>query len=515
LNISIRNLCYTYESGESETLHDISLDIPQGEFVILTGKSGCGKTTLTRCINGLIPHFYEGEMAGDVLIDKAKTADEPMYELARQVGSVFQDPRSQFFTTSTTDEVAFGCENLAMPPRQINQNIDAEFVRLGIEDLRDRSIFELSSGERQKIAIASICAMNPCIFVLDEPSANLDTDATQVLKETLRLLKSAGHTVVVSEHKLYYLSDLADRVVYMRDGTIDDIWSWEQIEAMSRQEREALGLRAFHIDKALQCSQVTERERNPSPLLEASGLRVAGKKHVILDNLDFSAGGSPNEIVGITGSNGVGKTTLARCLCGLHKKYTGEIRIDGVAMKPAQLRKRVYFVMQDADYQLFTESVKTELRFGHKESPELEAAILRAMDALGLHDRADVHPMTLSGGQKQRLTIACAALSDADVLILDEPTSGLDRENMIALSDLLKDLATKGKLIIVISHDQEFLEECCNRCLQISGYQLIAGIYAPPDNLNAVSPQPRTYRSRSYVFNKSGNCTTQAVISDG
>jgi energy-coupling factor transport system ATP-binding protein len=253
----------------------------------------------------------------------------------------------------------------------------------------------------------------------------------------------------------------------MRDGTIGDIWSREQIEAMPRQERVGFGLRAFHINTALQCGKVTEHERKPTPILEASGLRATLKKHVIFDGLDFSAGGNPNEIVGITGSNGAGKTTLARCLCGLHKKYAGEIRINGAAVKPAQLRKQVYFVMQDADYQLFTEDVKTELRFGHKESPELESAISRTMDALGLHDIAGMHPMTLSGGQKQRLTIACAALSDADVLILDEPTSGLDRENMVALSDLLKDLAAKGKLIIVISHDQEFLEECCNRCFHM------------------------------------------------
>ena len=213
--IKLNNVTFTYRSETGGGIREIDLSIPDGQVVVLCGESGCGKTTLTRLINGLIPHYFEGELSGSVEIDGKNVSVQPLWDTARQAGSVFQNPRSQFFNVDTTSEITFGCENLGMPRADILARLERTVPALKLEKLLDRSIFELSGGEKQKIACASAFMMEPQVFVLDEPSANLDADAILDLREVIAYLKSLGKTIVLSEHRLYYLRGIADRYLYM------------------------------------------------------------------------------------------------------------------------------------------------------------------------------------------------------------------------------------------------------------------------------------------------------------
>ena len=216
--IKLNNVTFTYRSETGGGIREIDLSIPDGQVVVLCGESGCGKTTLTRLINGLIPHYFEGELSGSVEIDGKNVSVQPLWDTARQAGSVFQNPRSQFFNVDTTSEITFGCENLGMPRADILARLERTVPALKLERLLDRSIFELSGGEKQKIACASAFMMEPQVFVLDEPSANLDADAILDLREVIAYLKSLGKTVVLSKHRLYYLRGIADRYLYMSGG---------------------------------------------------------------------------------------------------------------------------------------------------------------------------------------------------------------------------------------------------------------------------------------------------------
>ena len=218
--IEFENVSFSYTGQEHGGLRDINLKISDGECVLFCGRSGCGKTTITRLVNGLIPQFYQGELHGRVLVDGQEISNIPMYQIAAKVGSVFQNPRTQFFNVDTDSEIAFGIENEARPPEKLAERVEQTTEDLHIQKLRNRNIFELSGGEKQKIAFASVYAMNPQIYLLDEPSSNLDMTSIQELKEHLRLIKKQGKTVLIAEHRLYYLMELADRIVYLENGEI-------------------------------------------------------------------------------------------------------------------------------------------------------------------------------------------------------------------------------------------------------------------------------------------------------
>ena len=466
--IELKNVCFTYQGVKDTGLKEINLGIKQGEFILLTGRSGCGKTTLTRLINGLIPHFFPGELTGTVLVNGKDVQKTSTYELAEMVGSVFQDPRSQFFTTNTISEVAFGCENLNLPSAQIDQRVSDAFTAFQIEDLKNRSIFSLSSGEKQKIALASTYAMRPGIYVLDEPSANLDIHATKMLGKLLKTLKDQGATIIVSEHRLYYLMELADRVIYMRDGELLQEWMPKQTLELPERELVEKGLRAFDLDMLTLPEHRLPLPSAPMSAFAAKDISISLSGHSLLQEINFSVASQDRQgIIGITGANGVGKTTLVKCFCGLLKRQHGSVEVDGHILSSRQRTHEMYFVMQDTDYQLFTESVEDELRLGNKNVQELDAKITDALAMLGLSEYRETHPMALSGGQKQRVTIASAAVNPAKILFFDEPTSGLDGENMRSVSQILKALNQKGKLIFIISHDFEFLLNTCERILHL------------------------------------------------
>lgn len=469
--ISWENITFSYEGQEAGGLNQINLTILPGECVLFCGRSGCGKTTMLRLINGLIPEFFSGEMKGTVSLENQDISQLAMYQLAGRVGSVFQNPRTQFFNVDTDGEIAFGIENQALPPKELRQRLEQTTEDLHIQNLRGRNIFELSGGEKQKIAFASVYAMNPEVYLLDEPSSNLDMSAIEELREHLAWIKKQGKTILIAEHRLYYLMDLADRIVYLDQGRICGIYTPEEFLQIPDGERVAMGLRTADLSR-VHPYQISERKmsiRKMSedtmmegiPALELRDVTLRYQKQAIVSQASLKA--FRGEIVAVAGHNGAGKTTFSRALCGLHKGCEGQFLWEGRPMEPKERCKRSYLVMQDVGYQLFAESVEKECVFGLKNPDEKLA--LQTLEDLGLADFRKRHPNTLSGGQKQRLAVAVSMMSGKDILVFDEPTSGLDLEGMTQVAVLLERLAAQGKVIFVVTHDYELVCRACSRVL--------------------------------------------------
>lgn len=462
--IEIKKVNFAYENQPQGCLTDLSLTIPTGQCLLLTGGSGCGKTTITRLINGLIPDFYEGQFSGSVRIDGKEVADWQKDDLAAKVGSVFQNPRSQFFNLDTTGEIAFGCENIGISREEIHRRVAQTARELKIESLLDRDIFSLSGGEKQMISIALAYAMRPDIFVFDEPSANLDIEATGKLRDIIRLLKEQGKTIIIAEHRLYYLKGLVDRVLYLKNGIVLDDWTQTEFESLSPYDLQNRGIRTYDLNTC-----VLEKEQaddNKDISLEISRLTV-GYRHYQPTLAEVSMKATSGEIVAIIGHNGQGKSTFAKCVCGLLKEKSGHVLYQQLRLPYSNRYKFAYLVMQDSGYQLFAESVESELRVSLQKNICDVTKEHEILSLLGLEDKKERHPLGLSGGEKQRLAIAAGVLRGAPVIFLDEPTSGLDYHNMLRVCQILKELRRQGKIIFVITHDYEFLLAACDRIVEI------------------------------------------------
>ncbi|SHI23088.1 energy-coupling factor transport system ATP-binding protein [Sporobacter termitidis DSM 10068] len=462
--ITLQNVSFRYGTGgdASGGVREVDLHIRKGDCVVLCGRSGCGKTTLTRLVNGLIPHFYEGVLSGEVRVGGRDSAARSLAKTAEIVGSVFQNPRSQFFNVDTTGELAFGCENQGLPREEILRRVDGARVLFGLDGLMDRSIFELSGGEKQRIACGSVYAAGPEVYVLDEPSANLDAGATEKLRQILAALKARGKTLLISEHRLYYLAELADMYLYMEDGRVTRALDRREMRALPPGERAAMGLRSLDLNGADYRGRAAAPRDGGALLIENLVCRRGRRRVLDIPRLSLPSG----EILAVVGANGAGKSTFAHCLGGI-LRHKGTFSVDGKALSDKKRVEMSYMVMQDVSRQLFTESVLEELSLGRREAPVKEAEDL--LRALGLYELRDKHPMALSGGQKQRLAVAAAAFAGKEILLYDEPTSGLDAVNMRRICALIQDMADRVFITAVITHDLEFILSCCTSVLELSG----------------------------------------------
>lgn len=512
--IELKNVTFTYHNAErSAGVYGIDLQIPAGQVVLLCGLSGCGKTTITRLINGLAPAYYAGTLEGQVLIDGKDSASVTLYELSQKVGSVFQNPRSQFFSLDSTSEIAFGCENTGVLREEMYRRIGQVSRDLDMANLLDRNLFALSGGEKQKIACASAAAMQPAIFVLDEPSSNLDLRSIANLKAVIRKWKEQGKTVVIAEHRLYYLMEIADRVIYMENGRIIKDFPIAEFLKVDTAALHRKGLRSQKaieytpgciracqtggiLEGIFECAPAEKPpafdcasvERSPAFVCASAEEPPVSERYVTFSGLAFSYGKKrvldipelkvpSGAVTGVLGFNGAGKSTLARVICGLEKRAKGVLNDNGKSYTAKARLKKSYMVMQDVNHQLFTESVIEEVLLSMDSGDGSdEAARQKALDilrAMNLSEFKDVHPMALSGGQKQRLAVASAIAADKEFLIFDEPTSGLDYAHMRDVAENITRLARAGKTVFIISHDPELIAACCNYLIFLDGGKVV------------------------------------------
>ena len=457
--IEINNVSFSYgEGAKSSFIQNLNISIPKGQVVVLCGESGCGKTTVARLINGLIPNFFKGNLSGSVTVDGVDITKKPLYEIAENTGSVFQNPRSQFFNVDTDSELSFALENLGYPKEEILKRVDATVRNFQIERLMGKSLFKLSGGEKQMIACASVSVHTPNIIVLDEPSSNLDTSHIAILKDIIKNWKEQGKTVVISEHRLYYLADIADRFICLEQGSILFDLSQKELEKYENKTLNKMGLRTLNPFKLIY--ENPQIKTNETLVLKDFIFSYKAQKRCLdIKELAVPKGG----VIGIIGTNGTAKSTFGRCLCGLEKVGT---LIDGTHTLSYKDRlKSCYMVMQDVNHQLFTESVSDELAISMAEYNEED--ILSVLDNLSLSKHKDKHPMALSGGEKQRVAIATALVSNREYIIFDEPTSGLDFKHMREVAERINVLKKAGKTVFVITHDIELIYQCCNHIIHI------------------------------------------------
>ncbi len=433
-----KNISFEYRDS-LEGIQNVNFVLQPGEVILVTGNSGSGKSTFLKCLNGLIPRVVEGKLQGEILLNHQNTKDMSMAEISRHISSVFQNPRSQFFTTNTTSELVFSMENYGLDKAVMEERIQKVCALLQIQYLLNRDIFQLSGGERQMVAIASAMMMGQQIILLDEPSANLDYHNTYVFRGLVEKLKQEGYTVLIADHRFYYLSGLINRVFLFDNGKMQ-IFDSEQAFKESSYDTRSFDLFAMNIPFQTAC----ERKEKVLSLVDIS------YKDILQDiTVDFFT----NEVTAIIGTNGVGKTTLARILCKsiscTHGKIIGEMP---------------FYIMQDADYQLFGTSVQAELEIADHKIKQKD--IQDVMDYFQLTKYADTHPFSLSGGQKQRIQVALGILSNRKVIIFDEPTSGLDLLSMRRVAREIQELKKKA-CVIVISHDYEFIRHISDRVLYL------------------------------------------------
>lgn len=467
--IELRNAGFVYGNGDHGSDQDtgvenIDLTVNRGECVVLCGRSGSGKSTVLRLINGLAPGFYAGRLSGEVLVAGRPVSSLSPEERARLMGVVFQDPRSQFFMSKVWDELAFSAENLGLPPDEIRDRIRQAAQDTNISHLLNRSLNMLSSGQKQRIAIAAAALLSPPLLILDEPTANLDEQSAEGLIQILTRLKERGTTLVISEHRLHAFLPVADRYVYMDKGRLKRTWTKEEFDRLTYEDICPLGLR--HPDMAKNAMRWKTVWTTHQDCYAGKGLTYRYKKtRDGIDDVDIML--PKGSVTALTGNNGTGKTTLCKMLCGLIRQQKGQVLCNGRALSASHRRAISYLVMQDADYQLYTDSVGNEAVLGRKLDDTLRQKAYDALDAFGLRELRDRHPASLSGGEKQRVTMAAAFCSDADFIVLDEPTSGLDGEGVHRVAEWTRTIARAGKTIVIITHDKILASLACDQVVEL------------------------------------------------
>lgn len=445
--VEIENLSLSYGNNK-KVLKNISLNIKKGECILLTGKSGSGKSSIINSINGLAVRYDGASIDGSIRIGNKDIKNLKLYEISMLVSSVFQNPKTHFFNVNTTLELLFYLENIGLSRYEMDKRLTEMLNLFPIEHLLNRDIFKLSGGEKQILCIAASYISGTEIIVLDEPSSNLDEENIKVIKEMLVQLKDKGKTLIISEHRIFYLMDIIDKIFLIKDGEIQREYTKIDFMKFSTKKLNELGLR----DKIKTKLTVPEIKNSGNFNVKNIEFKFNGVDNkLLLKNISFEMG----KIYGIVGTNGLGKSTLLRCLIGCERKSKDEIYLDGKRLSKTDRIKISSLVMQDVNHQLFTDSVMSEVSLGIK-NVEISYVedILKKLD---LYELKDCHPMSLSGGQKQRVAIASVLYKNSKLLFFDEPTSGMDYYNMMNISHLINECKSNEKIIFIVSHDQEFL----------------------------------------------------------
>jgi len=469
--IELRNLTFTYAGKSSPALRQLNLEITAGSFVLITGLSGCGKSTLAYALCGFIPHGWPGTLEGDVILGGLNTRENTPEKLAGTVGLVQQDPDAQLCTFTVNQEVAFGLENLRLPASEVKSKTAEVLNRLGIGHLARREVASLSGGEKQRVALASILAMEPKILVLDEPTANLDPEGIADLTANLQTLKERyGYTVVVIEHRIGHFRKLADRMIVLQEGAI---------VADGRPE-EVSPVYSRIVDQALvKSSELRNKQRvdySAEPVLEVEKLDVKRGGRLVLKDISFRL--YPGEIMAVMGSNGCGKTTLLLALLGYCKPERGTVKLFGQDISALDIRERVKamgMVLQNPGHQILertvwqeallaAEMLKPEQDFG----PEAKEYLRQ----FSLEKYSGSSPFLLSLGEKKRLCAVSTLVYHPDLLLLDEPLAGQDAGHLDLLLRHLYKHNEGGGAVLMVCHHPEVVDRFCHRLLFLENGQV-------------------------------------------
>ncbi|GAB2460939.1 ABC transporter ATP-binding protein [Jatrophihabitans fulvus] len=515
--IEFDHVTVTYADADAPVLRDVTLTIDEGELCLVVGRTGSGKSTLLGAINGLVPHFTGGTLAGAVRVDGRSTADHPPRELADLVGVVGQDPLAGFVTDTVEEELAYSMEQLAVPPEVMRKRVEEMLVLLDLTDLRHRALHELSGGQQQRVAIGAALTANPRVLVLDEPTSALDPTAAEgVLAAVTRLVHDLGITVVVAEHRLERVVQYADTVLHVHgDGTVTRgepqrmfettsvappvvelgrLARWEPLPLSVRDaRRRALPLREELRERPLPAVRRTpERSATPclpaAPVLTARNVVVRYSDVVAVRGVDLTL--SPGRVVALMGHNGSGKSSLLWALQGSGPRQDGSVDVGGrdpKQLKPAEARTRVGLVPQTPADLLYLGSVDTELAQADAESEGVAGPSARELlDRIAPGVDGRLHPRDLSEGQRLSLVLAIALRAAPPVVLLDEPTRGLDYAAKAALTDIVDELAAEGRSVVVSTHDVEFVAAAADRVIVLAEGEIVAD--GPTSEVVVASP---------------------------
>jgi energy-coupling factor transport system ATP-binding protein len=493
----LENLSFRYRDRQELAIQDISLKVAAGELLLIAGASGCGKTTLIRSINGLVPRSYKGELNGQVLLYGEDTVKWSIAQISQIVGTVLQDPERQILGTRVLNEVAFGLENMALTRSEIRQRVEVALEYLGISHLRDRETFSLSGGEKQKIALAGILAMRPSILLLDEPLASLDPVSAQETLTLVRRLVDEGMTVLMVEHRVEDVMKInPDRVMFMVDSRVrykgaieglNKVVDYHEIKLPAEMiiERAAQDPppKELHLLPSIAKTEALEK---PEPLVRFENVSFYYESSVdVLHDITLPI--NRGDVIAVLGPNGAGKTTLVKHAIGLLKPKSGQVIVNGQdtrKMSVAKIANTVGYVFQSPSHMLFAPTVQEELAFGPKNlghaPEEIEKEVSKALDIVNLSGREQDPPLALSFGQQKRVSIAAILAMRSRILVMDEPTAGQDYKNYMEFMDAILQLPS-FEAILFITHDIDLAVIYANRVLLVNEGRVVAD--GPPEQV--------------------------------